>query len=163
MARPPHNLADSFLEDSSASDILRAMFDWLAFFTPYLPWMALASFLSLILVVILLPAIVLQLPDDYFVREKRQPVGRKRGHPVLMGIINLVKNLLGLLFIIAGILMMVLPGQGLLTVLIGMMLVNFPGKYRLEQALIKQAMISQTLNGLRRKARKNPFDLPPTH
>ena len=80
-----------------------------------------------------------------------------------MGIINLVKNLLGLLFIIAGILMMVLPGQGLLTVLIGMMLVNFPGKYRLEQALIRQAMISQTLNGLRRKARKNPFDLPPTH
>ena len=137
------------------------MFDWLSFFTPYLPWLALASFLSLILVVVLLPAIVLQLPENYFVREKRQPVGRKKGHPVLMGMVNLVKNLLGLLFILAGILMTVLPGQGLLTVLIGMMLVNFPGKYRLEQALIRQEMIARTLNGLRRKARKKPFALPP--
>lgn len=137
------------------------MFDSLSFLTPYLPWLALASFLSLILVVVLLPAIVLQLPEDYFVREKRQPVGRKKGHPVLMGFVNLVKNVLGLLFILAGILMTVLPGQGLLTVLIGMMLVNFPGKYRLEQALIRQEMISQTLNGLRRKARKKPFELPP--
>lgn len=138
------------------------MFDWLSFFTPYLPWLALASFLSLILVVVLLPAIVLQLPEDYFVREKRQPVSRKKGHPVLMGMVNLVKNLLGLLFILAGILMTVLPGQGLLTVLIGMMLVNFPGKYRLEQALIRQEMIARTLNGLRRKAHKKPFALPPT-
>ncbi len=138
------------------------MFDWLSFLTPYLPWLALASFLSLILVVVLLPAIVLQLPEDYFVREKRLPVGRKKGHPVLMGIVNLVKNLLGLLFILAGILMTVLPGQGLLTVLIGMMLVNFPGKYRLEQALIRQKMIARTLNGLRRKAHKKSFALPPT-
>ena len=136
------------------------MTDWLSFFTPYLPWMALASFLSLILVVVLLPAIVLQLPEDYFVRERRQPVGQKKGQPVLMGIINVVKNLLGVLFILAGVLMTVLPGQGLLTILIGIMLVNFPGKYRLEQALIRQEMISRPLNSLRRKARKKPFEMP---
>ena len=80
------------------------MFDWLSFLTPYLPWMALASFLSLILVVALLPAIVLQLPEDYFVREKRQSAGPEKGHPVLIGILTLIKNLLGLLFIIAGVL-----------------------------------------------------------
>jgi len=137
------------------------MFDWLSFFKPYLPWMALASLLSLILVVVLLPAIVLQLPEDYFVRERRLPFGRKKGHPVLMAIINLVKNLFGLLFILAGVLMTVLPGQGLLTVLIGIMLVNFPGKYRLERALIRQELISRSLNGLRRKAHKEPFELPP--
>ena len=67
---------------------------------------------------------------------------------------------MGLLFIIAGVLMTVLPGQGLLTILIGMMLVNFPGKYRLEQALIKQDLISQPLNSLRRKARRKPFKMP---
>ena len=137
------------------------MFDWLSFFTPYLPWMALASFVSLILVVVLLPAIVMQLPEDYFVRERRQPVGQQKGHPIVMGIINLVKNLLGILFILAGVLMTVLPGQGLLTILIGMILVNFPGKYRLEQVLIRQKIISQTLNGLRRKANKKAFELPP--
>ncbi len=136
------------------------MFDWLSFLTPYLPWMALASFLSLILVVALLPAIVLQLPEDYFVREKRQSAGPEKGHPVLIGILTLIKNLLGLLFIIAGVLMTVLPGQGLLTILIGMMLVNFPGKYRLEQVLIKQDLISQPLNSLRRKARRKPFKMP---
>jgi ABC-type Fe3+ transport system permease subunit len=136
------------------------MFDWLSFFTPYLPWMALGSFLSLLIVIVLLPAAVLHLPEDYFVRAKRQPVRQQKGHPVVMGIINLTKNLLGLLFIIAGVLMTILPGQGLLTILIGIMLVNFPGKYRLEQALIRQQIISQTLNSLRKKAHKEPFELP---
>lgn len=137
------------------------MLDWLSFFKPYLQWMALASFLSLVLVVVLLPVIVTQLPEDYFIREKRRPVARQKGHPVLMVFINLVKNLLGLLFIVAGVLMTFLPGQGLLTILIGLMLVNFPGKYRLEQALIRQKIISQTLNKLRRKAHRKPFQMPP--
>ncbi|MCZ6561109.1 MAG: hypothetical protein O6931_09515 [Gammaproteobacteria bacterium] len=136
------------------------MSDWISFFTPYLPWMALGSFLSLLIVIVLLPAAILQLPEDYFVRTRRQPVGKKKGHPVVMGIITLVKNSLGLTFIVAGILMTILPGQGLLTILIGLMLVNFPGKYRLEQALIRQQLISRTLNSLRRKAHKQPFELP---
>lgn len=136
------------------------MFDWLSFVTPYLPWMALGSFVSLLIVIVILPAVVLQLPEDYFVRAKRHPVHQQKGHPVVMGIVNLIKNLLGLLFIVAGILMTILPGQGLLTILIGLMLVNFPGKYRLEQALIRQQVISRTLNSLRRKAHKNPFELP---
>ncbi len=137
------------------------MLDWLSFFKPYLQWMALASFLSLVLAVVLLPAIVTQLPEDYFIREKRRPVARQKGHPVLMVFVNLVKNLLGLLFIVAGVFMTFLPGQGLLTILIGLMLVNFPGKYRLEQALIRQKIISQTLNKLRRKAHRKPFQMPP--
>ncbi|MEE8464022.1 MAG: PGPGW domain-containing protein [Gammaproteobacteria bacterium] len=137
------------------------MLDWLSFFKPYLQWMALASFLSLVLAVVLLPAIVTQLPEDYFIREKRRPVARQKGHPMLMVFVNLVKNLLGLLFIVAGVLMTFLPGQGLLTILIGLMLVNFPGKYRLEQALIRQKIISQTLNKLRRKAHRKPFQMPP--
>lgn len=137
------------------------MLDWLSLFKPYLQWMALASFLSLVLAVVLLPAIVTQLPEDYFIREKRRPVARQKGHPVLMVIVNLVKNLLGLLFIVAGVLMTFLPGQGLLTILIGMMMVNFPGKYRLEQVLIRQKIISQTLNKLRRKAHRKPFQMPP--
>ncbi|MCH8930907.1 MAG: hypothetical protein IIA98_08350 [Proteobacteria bacterium] len=137
------------------------MLEWLSLFKPYLQWMALASFLSLVLVVVLLPAIVTQLPEDYFIREKRRPVARQKGHPVLMVIVNLVKNLLGLLFIVAGVLMTFLPGQGLLTILIGMMLANFPGKYRLEQALIRQKIISQTLNKLRSRAHRKPFQMPP--
>lgn len=137
------------------------MLDWLFLFKPYLQWMALASFLSLVLAVVLLPAIVTQLPEDYFIREKRRPVARQKAHPMLMVIVNLVKNLLGLLFIVAGVLMTFLPGQGLLTILIGLMLVNFPGKYRLEQALIRQKIISQTLNKLRRKAHRKPFQMPP--
>jgi UDP-N-acetylmuramyl pentapeptide phosphotransferase/UDP-N-acetylglucosamine-1-phosphate transferase len=137
------------------------MFDGLAIFSPYLPWMVLLSILSLVLVIALLPAIVVQLPEDYFVRRRRLPIRHKKGHPILIGLFNLIKNLLGLLFIVTGIVMTVLPGQGLLTILIGMMLANFPGKYRMEQALIKQPLISSTLNKLRQKASKKPFEIPP--
>ena len=123
--------------------------------------MLLASLVSLVLTIVLLPAIVLHLPADYFVRDRRQPVYQKKGHPVLRGAVNLFKNLLGLLFIVAGILMLVLPGQGLITILVGLVIANFPGKYRLEQILLRQPVISRTLARLRKKAHRQPFQMPP--
>src|SRR5439155_1676482 len=70
-------------------------------------------------------------------------------HPVLRGLGLSVKNLLGVLFVLAGIAMLVLPGQGLLTMLIGLSFLDFPGKRDQERKIISVPMVLQTINRLR--------------
>ena len=53
----------------------------------------------------------------------------------------------------------VLPGQGLLTILIGISLVNFPGKYRLERYLVSRRWAQRSLNWVRKRGGKPPFEL----
>ena len=68
--------------------------------------------------VIALPWFVARLPRDYFVEHEpavaHSPIrdrGRRR-------VLRALKNLAGLLLLVAGIAMLVLPGQGLLTILV---------------------------------------------
>lgn len=123
----------------------------------------LAGFLSigsLVVAAVLLPLITVQLPSDYFVREHREPERKHRPHPLIIGLIVVVKNTVGIAFLVAGLLMLFIPGQGLLTMLIGLILTNFPGKYRLEQQLIRRPAIARTLNRLRERAQREPFQIP---
>ncbi len=115
---------------------------------------------SLIVAAVLLPLIAVQLPSDYFVREHRDPERKHRPHPLIIGLVVVVKNTVGIAFILAGLLMLFIPGQGLLTMLIGLILTNFPGKYRLEQQLIRRPAIARTLNRLRERAQREPFQIP---
>lgn len=124
-------------------------------------WAGALSLGSLVLAAVLLPLLVIQLPADYFVREHRDPVRKHRPHPVVLGVVVVLKNTLGVLFLLAGFVLLFLPGQGLLTLMIGLVLTNFPGKYRLEQRLIRRPAIARTLNRIRERARRAPFEIPP--
>ena len=66
----------------------------------------------------------------------------------------MAKNLLGIIFVIAGIMMLALPGQGLLTIIIGLVLMDFPGKYHAERWVISRHSILRTTNWIRKKAGK---------
>ena len=68
-----------------------------------------------------------------------------------------IKNVVAIIFIIAGIAMLVLPGQGLLTMLLGILFLDFPGKHRIESRLIQHPQILKAINALREKAGKPPF------
>ena len=108
-----------------------------------------ASLIILVVTVIALPVIVKQLPVDYFVNENRQPAWHERKYPLLWGAVTMLKNLLGLVLILAGIAMLVLPGQGAVTVLIGLAITNFPAKYKLERRIVSQRAVGATLNKIR--------------
>ena len=114
------------------------------------------SLLAFVGTLIAIPAILIRLPQDYF-----QNHGHRKWfanhHPVIRTIGLMVKNGLGLIFLVAGIAMLVLPGQGLLTMLLGILFLDFPGKDRLEQKLIRQPHILKAVNTLREKADKPPF------
>ncbi|MBE8189465.1 MAG: hypothetical protein HAW58_01025 [Candidatus Thioglobus sp.] len=68
-----------------------------------------------------------------------------------------LKNILGLLLILAGIIMLITPGQGIISILVGLFLMDFPGKRNLEIKLIGHNGTFKTVNWLRNKAGKPPF------
>ncbi len=124
-----------------------------------LGWLALFSSLTFVLSLLFIPWIIGRLPRDCFLK----PHAPKKGGSIytLSGIIILLlRNLLGLLLLAAGFAMLFLPGQGLLTILMGCLLISFPGKDRLINNLVHRPKIQQSMDWLRKKRGKSPFDWP---
>jgi len=111
---------------------------------------------SLALVVVLLPLFVLQLPADYFVASRKE---LRVGRTPLGWVWHVLRNVLGLLFVLAGGAMLVLPGQGLLTILIGLLLLEFPGKRALERRLVARPGIKAFLDRIRARGGKPPLEV----
>jgi len=103
------------------------------------------------------PLIIIWLPSLYLNEEKeRLPETRSFWHRPYLA----VKNLVGVLLVLAGLVMLVLPGQGLLTLAIGLGLMNFPGKRNLIRRLIGRPRVLRTINRWRARAHKAPLEPP---
>jgi archaellum biogenesis protein FlaJ (TadC family) len=120
-------------------------------------WMAVASTIAFVATLIFVPLILIRLPSDYFSHRRRRETHARERHPLARAVGALVKNALGLMFIVAGIAMLVLPGQGILTIVVGLMLTDFPGKYHAEQWAIGHASLLRAINWIRTKAHKPPL------
>jgi len=81
-------------------------------------------------------------------------------HPAIRWTGLVLKNVVGVLLILAGIAMLVLPGQGLLTIVLGIMMLNFPGKRALELRLIRFPGVLRAINHLRARNQRPPLQLP---
>ncbi|MDT8377234.1 MAG: PGPGW domain-containing protein [Mariprofundaceae bacterium] len=106
------------------------------------------------------PYIIAQIPVDYFTHHGRHRMSQSNHHPAIRLVLTGFKNMLGGVMLIAGFIMLFTPGQGLLTILFGLIVMNYPGKYRLECRIIRQPLIFNALNTMRRKQGKEPL-LPP--
>ena len=109
--------------------------------------------------IVVIPVLVARIPADYFAGDQRNPPAWTDRHRVLRAILLVAKNLLGIVFVLAGIAMLVLPGQGILTILIGAMMLDVPGKYHFERWLIQKPAIWRAVSWLRKKAGKAPLRL----
>ena len=128
-------------------------------YTEYARWLQLIAVSSLVMLAIslaLLPYLVARLPVDYFCH---QP---KSQHPITSQqiLLRILRNLLGLILLVAGLLMLLLPGQGLLTLVLALLLLDYPQKKKIEQSLLQQNAIFNVLNWLRRKAKVAAFKRP---
>ena len=111
----------------------------------------------------ILPMVVVALPEDYFVGERRHPFLVDARHPLVRPLLLLLKNLLGVVLLVLGVLMLVLPGQGLLTILSALVLLDFPGKFRFERWLASREHVLRAVNWLRRKRGRAPLSKPEPH
>ena len=137
----------------------------LAAVTQYVPvrvlvWLTVGSLIGFIGTLIAIPFIMVRLPSDYF--DTRVPRHwMKDHHPVLRLIGLIVKNAVGIIFLLAGFAMLFLPGQGILTMLIGISLLDFPRKREIEAKIVGQHTVLQALNAMRAKFGKPPLTLAP--
>jgi len=107
--------------------------------------------------------VVLKLPADYF-RDppEHNQQGTSASNLPTRIMIALVRNLLGLLLVVAGVILSLpgVPGQGILTIILGLMLMQFPGKRYLEKRFLAQPRVLAILNRIRRRYGRDSF-LPP--
>ena len=107
--------------------------------------------------VVSIPIVIARLPADYFVRESG---GSQSESPSLKRkLLKPLRNIFGVLLVLAGIAMLVLPGQGILAILLGLSLVDFPGKRKLLLRVIKTRGVKRVVAAIRRRAHKPPLQL----
>lgn len=115
---------------------------------------SLVTFFGSLLVI---PWIVVRIPVDYFAEEERHLLPWANQHPIVRWFLLILKNLVGVVFILLGIAMLFIPGQGLLTILIGILFLNFPGKYRLERQFIQLRPVRRSVEWLRHRGGREPL------
>lgn len=140
---------------------LSEIVNWVCEYQDLLQWLGGTSLLLFAVTLVAFPLVIINLPQDYFLRHERDPAHQKRRHPAVWLTLTILKNFLGWVLILAGIAMLVLPGQGVLSILIGATLANFPGKYVLERRLVRRPAVSRTLNQIRARANQPPLHIPP--
>ncbi len=133
----------------------------LMFVQHHLWWLAGGSLVMLLLGLIAGSWLVMRMPADYFCRRRPQPLVNRSLHPLLGWGLVLWRNLLGLVFVVAGLVMLVTPGQGVLTLLLGLVLMDYPGKFALERWLVRRPLVLRMLNLLRRRRGCPPLIRPP--
>ncbi len=118
-------------------------------------WVGIVSFIVFVISLLLTPFLLGKIPIDYFVHTNQHKLEIEHlGHLIVV----LIRTLVGSILFIAGIVMLVTPGQGVISILLGLFLMEFPGKRKLELKLINHEPTFKTLNWLRNKANKPPFE-----
>lgn len=126
-----------------------------------LQWLGLASLLTFVCSLFVLPWLVGRLGADFFIRHRQRVQERHRIHPVLCIIGFVVRNAIGLLLLTAGLAMLLLPGQGILTILVAIGFLDIPGKFAMLEKLAQQPKVNAALQWIRKRKGVPPFTFSP--
>ncbi|MBD3647313.1 MAG: hypothetical protein HUJ31_07680 [Pseudomonadales bacterium] len=122
-------------------------------------WWVILSVAAFLVTLIMVPLILIWMPQDYFLKSRKERPKMMKNHPAVSVTLVVIRNIIGYLFIAAGMVMLALPGQGMLTAFVGLLLINFPGKDRMIRWLISRGQVHHSIDWLRRKAGRKPLIL----
>jgi Putative transmembrane protein (PGPGW) len=125
-----------------------------------LVWLGIFSAVTFVGSLALIPVLCVRMGEDYFMPHRDKDRTLEGRHPIIRLTGLILKNVIGVLLVLAGIAMLFLPGQGVLTIIIGVMMLNFPGKRKLELQLIRLPGVLRAINHLRARAKHPPLQLP---
>jgi len=128
------------------------------FFQLLLHWLAPISLITFLLSLLLIPWVVSNLSIDSFLNLTK-PKQKSMISAKIIGV-QIIRNICGLLLLLAGIAMLFLPGQGILTILLGLLLLTFPGKQKILNYLIHEPTVQHSLDWIRKKSGKPSFNWP---
>jgi hypothetical protein len=143
------------LAAGKSSAIFETVQSWLS--PGLLVTMSVVSVVLFVLGVVAVPWIVARLPEDYLARLGTLRSATNRSYVVLV-----LRNVAGVLLLLAGVAMLVLPGQGILTILVGLLLMDFPKKQNFQRWALSRPLLWRSLNRMRRRLGRPPL-LPPLH
>lgn len=123
-----------------------------------LPWIIGLSALAFVASIVVAGVMIVKIPVDFLTRSETPKAQFLVDHPLLNNIVWILKNLVGLLLLIAGVVMLLTPGQGLLFILLGLSLLEFPGKQKLLRQLIQRRGALKTINRIRERAGSPPLE-----
>jgi hypothetical protein len=132
------------------------MIVWLMQYQEVFVWIGLISFLTFLFGLLLMPFVIMRLPEDYFL----SPQNGDQTSTVLRDSSTLFlvfKNLMGGVLLCLGVVMLVLPGPGLMVALIGLSLVDIPGKRWVLGRILNISGLRSAINGLRGKRGRPPL------
>jgi hypothetical protein len=141
-------------------DWIQSITDWGTDNKVLLWWLFASSLLLLLATPILAGWIVVRLPTDYFKQEERKPLESWEKTPALRWAMLILKNLLGVILLLAGLVMLLAPGQGILTIVMSLVLIDFPGKFQLQRWLVTRRGVWRSLNWLRKRAHQPELQKP---
>jgi hypothetical protein len=141
-------------------DWLNALEDWGELHATLLWWLFGISVVATLLTPLIATWVIIKLPTDYFIKEKRRSMQSLAKYPALRVVVTIAKNLLGLVLLVAGVIMLVAPGQGLLTIAVSLVLLDFPGKFRLQRWVVTRPQVWRSIRWMRKKARKPELEKP---
>jgi hypothetical protein len=118
-------------------------------------WLTIVSALATLAMAAIGCRILVNLPEDYFLRQDEETDSSKPRRAVSLPL-SIFKNVLGALIVIIGAIMSLplVPGPGVITILIGLSLMSFPGKRKLEMRILRTGPVLSGINWLRAQAGK---------
>lgn len=122
--------------------------------------LVIVSIVTFVATLIIVPFMIIRLPEDYFVRDERIETLLHKRHPMIRLALMIGKNLLGGVLVVGGLAMLVMPGQGVLSILIGLSLIDFPGKFWLERKIVCRKPVHRAINWIRRRGGASPMVIP---
>lgn len=122
-----------------------------------LSWLGIASLVTFVGSLLVLPWLIARLPADYFIRHRERVEQRHQRHPLVAHVIFFTRNFSGTILVLAGVAMLLLPGQGILTMVIGILCMDFPGKQHFVDRVFGSPRIMRALNFVRKRERRPPF------
>lgn len=132
--------------------------NWLDQYKLVFSSLAVLGLILLITSLVATPWLISRLPSDYLQR------AGKRGRPtgIFRTIVYFIRATLGLILIILGFILMLTPGPGLVVLIVGISLAEFPGKDKLLVMIATQPNVLKSLNWMRTRRGKQPFEHPST-
>ena len=119
---------------------------------------AILFLVSMLASALIVGILIVKIPENYFSSHYHQDFLPNTPWLARWSMV-IIKNIVGLILILAGIVMLIGPGQGILTILIGLIMMDIPGKRPLEAKIIKRPTVLSAVNNLRARYEKPPLIL----
>src|SRR5262245_52832057 len=141
---------------------LHNLLAWLAGHERFVAYALALSMLTFVGSIVLVTALIVRMPSDYFSKREAPSHGWPGLHPAVRLAFIIGKNLVGVVIMVVGVILLLpgVPGQGVLTILIGLTLVDFPGKRTLELRVVRFQPVLRAINWIRTKNHRPPLQLP---